>query len=101
VVEAGGVLVAAEGRELAREVELDALVDLAGAAVRRMRGDERAERVGVDLLLLRRGVRRHGGLLMAEHVQPLARVVGRIAASTAGERGQRAEEQEPAHCPPK
>ena len=56
---------------LAREVELDALVDLTRAAVLGVLLHERPQRVGVNLLLALRRLRRHGRLLVVKNAQPV------------------------------
>ena len=76
-----GVLIAAEHRELVREIELDVLVDLASTAVRWVVADEGAEGIGVDLFGLGWRVRRLCGLLVVKNVQPLRGVVDGIAAA--------------------
>lgn len=82
-IEAGGIVVATEGRQFAREIELNVVVDLAGTLVRRMGDDEGRQRVGVDLFVRNRGPRGGRGAFVSEHHQPIALVTGRVTGATA------------------
>src|SRR5207244_854891 len=97
-IDADRILIASEGRQVAREVDLDPLVDLAGAAVRRVARDERAEGVGVGLLVARGRVRGRRGTLVQEDAAPFAGGVGSGVAATARGHEERKKEEEAAHA---
>ena len=70
-VEADRILIAADRGQLAREVELDALVDLTRAAVLGVLLHEGTQRIGVNLLLALRCLGRHGSLFMMKNAEPV------------------------------
>ena len=99
-IEANGILIPAERRQFARELELNTLIDLASARMRRILSDERGERISVNLFLARGGTRCNGRFLMVEDMKPLRCVVDGVVCVARGEEEETVRE-DPSHLPHK